>query len=333
MQHDQSHFSLRAGQLSDIPGVVALANACSQEFTGIDEVSLGDYEQEWRDPAMNTDTNTRVAIAPDGALVGCVEVWGFPPYVGYWVWGRVLPSWRDRGVGTALMDWAEARVGQDLGRAPEEAQVAIDTGVFSGEQPAIDLMNDRGYSAYRYSLTMERSLSDLPPAPALPDGIVLRGMRPGEERLVYRAVDESFQDHRGHVPSDEETNFPSWLHHATARPGYDPELWLLATEGDEIAGIAMCYPSRAGDEQHGWVGTLGVRRAWRKRGVGRALLLGAFERLRERGCTRVGLGVDAHSLTGATRLYEGVGMRAVQQFIGFQKVLRPGADLRRSALD
>ena len=76
-----------------------------------------------------------------------------------------------------------------------------------------------------------------------------------------------------------------------------------------------------------------MRRAWRKRGVGRALLLHAFERLRERGCTRVGLGVDAHSLTGATRLYEGVGMRAVQQFIGFQKVLRPGADLRRSELE
>lgn len=145
--------------------------------------------------------------------------------------------------------------------------MAIDTGVFSGEQPAIDLMSDRGYSAYRYSLTMERSLSDLPPAPALPDRIVLRGMRPGEERLVYRAVDESFKITAGTCPSDGETNFPSWLHHATAR-GYDPGLWLLATEGDEITGIAMCYPSRAGDEQHGWVGTLGVRRAWRKRELG-----------------------------------------------------------------
>ena len=77
----------------------------------------------------------------------------------------------------------------------------------------------------------------------------------------------------------------------------------------------------------GWVGTLGVRRPWRKQGLGLALLHESFAAFHRLGPTRVGLGVDASSLTGATRLYERAGMSPIRQFDMYQKILRPGKDI------
>jgi ribosomal protein S18 acetylase RimI-like enzyme len=83
----------------------------------------------------------------------------------------------------------------------------------------------------------------------------------------------------------------------------------------------------------GWVDTLGVRRPWRRQGLAEALLYHSFAELRRRGLTRVGLGVDAHSLTGATRLYEKVGMRAIRDFTLFEKELRPGVNLATQTIE
>ena len=83
----------------------------------------------------------------------------------------------------------------------------------------------------------------------------------------------------------------------------------------------------------GWVDTLGVRRPWRRQGLAEALLYHSFRELRRRGRTSVGLGVDASSLTGATRLYEKAGMRAIRKFTRYEKELRPGTDLKTQMID
>jgi mycothiol synthase len=106
------------------------------------------------------------------------------------------------------------------------------------------------------------------------------------------------------------------------REGFDPGLWFLAMDGDEIAGGSLCqdYP----DE--GWVEQLGVRRAWRRNGVGLALLRHTFREFYRRDRRRVGLGVDSQSPTGATRLYRRAGMHVARQLDSYQKELRPGED-------
>jgi ribosomal protein S18 acetylase RimI-like enzyme len=100
-------------------------------------------------------------------------------------------------------------------------------------------------------------------------------------------------------------------------------------DGPEIAGVSLCYPRIDEDPEMGWVGTLGVRRPWRRRGLALALLQHSFNILAKRGVRKAGLGVDAHSLTGATRLYEKAGMRSDPrwQFSQYEKELRPGKDL------
>jgi ribosomal protein S18 acetylase RimI-like enzyme len=87
----------------------------------------------------------------------------------------------------------------------------------------------------------------------------------------------------------------------------------VAWAGDEVAGYSLNYPQRAGDPGYGSVGTLGVRRPWRRNGLGEALLRRSFAALHARGQRKVRLSVDAENPTGATRLYERVGMRVLRQ--------------------
>ena len=116
--------------------------------------------------------------------------------------------------------------------------------------------------------------------------------------------------------------YEQWSERFT-RADFDPSLWFLAMDGEQIAGVVLC----AHHPDAGWVNTVGVRRPWRKRGLAMALLLHAFGEMYRRGERKISLGVDAQSLTGATRLYERAGMHPALEAAVYQKELRPGEDL------
>ncbi|HEY2979672.1 MAG TPA: GNAT family N-acetyltransferase, partial [Anaerolineales bacterium] len=135
--------------------------------------------------------------------------------------------------------------------------------------------------------------------------------------------EEAFRDHWGHTPG----TFERWQHWLTGRPDFDPTLWLIAYDtssagGDQIAGYSLCK-YRMGI---GWVGTLGVRRSWRKQGLGLALLYASFGELYRRGKPVIGLGVDAANPTGATRLYQKVGMQVAKEYVFYEKEFRSGRE-------
>jgi ribosomal protein S18 acetylase RimI-like enzyme len=75
------------------------------------------------------------------------------------------------------------------------------------------------------------------------------------------------------------------------------------------------------------VNALGVRRPWRKHGLGLALLTHSFGEFFRRGEQIVGLGVDAENQTGATRLYQRAGMQVASEYVVYLKELRPGRDI------
>ena len=114
--------------------------------------------------------------------------------------------------------------------------------------------------------------------------------------------------------------YEEWRHWSFGG-AFDADLWFLAEDGSELAGILIARPERGGDDTLGWISVLGVRRPWRRRGLGRALLLHAFGELRRRGKLRAGLGVDGASPTGAVRLYENAGMRVVRRNDHWEKDL------------
>jgi GNAT superfamily N-acetyltransferase len=129
----------------------------------------------------------------------------------------------------------------------------------------------------------------------------------------HAALEESFAEHWEHEPE----SFEEWWARQQRRANFDPSLWFVIRAGDEIAGVARCEAR----PPEGWVGALGVRPAWRGRGYGRALLLHSFREFRRRGFTRAALGVDAANETGATQLYESVGMHAWAEYVVWERVL------------
>lgn len=167
----------------------------------------------------------------------------------------------------------------------------------------------RGYRFFRASLTMEIDLPDAPATTALPAGLQLRAYRTEDADAVRATLNEAFADDwNWHEIS--EPNFNAFFLEAR---GADPSLWQIAWDGDEIAGAAIVIPERNGEQDLGWIGTLGVRAPWRRKGLGEALLRASFAALYDRGLRRVGLGVDAENPTGALRLYERVGMRPIRR--------------------
>ncbi|MGD2077880.1 MAG: GNAT family N-acetyltransferase [Chloroflexota bacterium] len=325
----RQRFTFRPAMMEDLEEAVDLFNLCSMHKIGKPGVTFSEVRAEWLLPDFDLETSTRVACAPDGRLIGYIEVWdGEALPVDIWVWGRVHPDYEGLGIGTALMDWAEERARQAVAKVPDELQVIMRSGSIAGYEPAETLLEDRGMTLIRSFYTMVLELDQEPPRAKWPLGITVRPTKGLDEaRKVFRAVDDAFRDHWGYVEQPFEQEFERWFHFMKNDEHFDPNLWFLAMDGDEIAGVSLCTRQSREDKNMGWIRVLGVRRPWRRQGLGLALLHHSFSEFQRLGKARVGLGVDASSLTGATRLYEKAGMKPVRQFDSYRLVLRAGRDI------
>lgn len=325
-----SGFTTRGATLDDLKPALELFNRWSrsviQEDELTDEVAL---HTEWVSPGFNPAEDTRLVFAPNGEMVGYIEVWttGKPP-IHPWIWARVDPRYEGLGIGTYLLTWGERRAEKALDEVPVDLRVAPQVGTYREATKAKKLFEDIGYHRTRSSYTMRIKLEAVPPAPEWPAGITLRIFSPETDlEAVYRAADESFSDHYGYVDTPFEEGLQRFKHFMTGYAGFDPTLWFMAMDGEEVAGVCLCRNHGYDNPDIGFINTLGVRRPWRKRGIGLALLRHSFGEFYRRGKRGAGLGVDAENLTGALRLYENAGMFVHRAFDRFEKELRPGREI------
>lgn len=302
-------MNLRPPTLDDVPVIAGFLNRMSQAREGMDSSSEEEVRLWLTSPTNDPQKNVRLAFDARG-LVGYADVdpRGSAP-IRWWSEIEVDPTADVTSVGAALVPWAEQR-------AREEQPAVLAPYVSSANATVKRLLEERDFRLIRHSYRMEIDLDDRRDEPEWPDGIELHTMRAGEERRVWEAQEEIFEDSWAHTP----TPYEEWLHWMRNKPSFDPTLWFLALDGDELAAICLCRPHPR-EADLGWVDILGTRRRWRRQGLGRALLLHSFGVFRERGFPRVGLGVDATSLTGANRLYERAGMRVVRQWDFYEKQL------------
>ncbi|UCG23764.1 MAG: GNAT family N-acetyltransferase [Chloroflexota bacterium] len=331
----EEQFLFRPATMADLEPAVKLFEICSKHMIGRPEATLSDVRAEWLLPDFDLETSTRVVLTPEGRLVGYAEVWDIDETpVNIWVWGRVHPDYEGQGIGSTLMDWARSRARQALNRVPDDVRVVMRSGTYSTYKPGHQLLKDHGMTPIRHFFTMAIELAERPPGPTWPAGITVRPMKgPEEARDVVWAVDNAFRDHWGYVEQPFEKELEHWLHFMKHEEHFDPDLWYLAMDGDEIAGVSLCMPQSREDKDMGWVRVLGVRRPWRRKGLGLALLHYSFGEFYKSGKARVGLGVDASSLTGATRLYERAGMHPIRQWDTYELELRPGRDITLQELN
>jgi mycothiol synthase len=217
--------------------------------------------------------------------------------------GVVHPRWKDTGLGTQLLERSEAG-------ARARGAVRMHQFAFGADTAAAALMTSHGYRDVRHFFEMAIEQTEPPP----PVEITVETMREEDARAFHAALDEAFQDHWEHHG----TPFEEWWARHKSNPNLDLSVWFLIRDGDEIAAVSRNEGNRNGG---GYIGAIGVRRPWRGKGYAKALLLHSFRAFYERGMPRVTLGVDAENPTGATHLYERVGMHVEQENVVFEKSL------------
>lgn len=308
-------YTLRHTTTADLAAAQTLLDAVENDNTGEPRGSEIQVATRFRDPRMELARNTWVVVAPDGPLAG----------FGFVFWSRsaqgesepfVHPDHRGRGVGDALLDAIEARATELAAEAPQTARPRLHVWCAETKVRRRRSLLERGYRAVRESYLMRIDLFDegFEETP-LPAGIEVRPFVLGrDEPAVYAADEEAFADHFLYDPS----TFEEWRIHSVELPDFDPSLWLVAWDGNEVAGEALLLAL----ETEAYVDSLSVRRRWRGRGLGLALLTRAFGLAQLRGRRTVRLGVDAQNPTGALAVYLKAGMRVERREEVYAKDLR-----------
>jgi len=289
-------LEFRQARDEDAAAVAELCNAFERAFSDDPELnSEEDILRWWRQEC-------EVALVSDGdEHVGLAYV---RRRGGRWDGdGYVHPAAFGCGVGSAIVEWIEERA-----RAHGSAETRI--AALAQDERAACLLRARGFDPVRTFFRMMIELDDQPPPPAWPEGYEVDTLRPGEERELYEVLEDAFQDHWDHNAR----TYEEWL--VTRKIPHD--LCFLVRLGDDIAAGALCTIDDFG---LGWVDILGTRREHRRKGLGEALLGQSFHTLYDHGAPKIALGVDAESPTGATRLYERVGMHVTSRIDLWAKTL------------
>ena len=233
------------------------------------------------------------------------------------------PDFRRQGLGRRLLTWSEARAREsvaDGSGGPQGLLHFLGGGVRQTDVAGVAFATSAGYAPVRYGFVMRRPL-DLPiPEVPPPPGLEIRPVRPEDHRAIWTADTEAFLDH-WEAAVRHEADFVQTFGH----PDVDTSLWQVAWDGDEVAGSVMSGIYREENAQLGldvgWLDHVSVRRPWRGRGLGGALIVRSLAILRERGMAMAALGVDAENPTGALGLYERYGFRPHQTWVTYRKPL------------
>lgn len=312
---------LRPAQWGDLEAVTQLIyDVCAADGDTIVAVTAEELKHEWQNPGFVLERDAFLVETEHGRVVGFEEFNDDHAHAILNTDGYVHPEFKGCGIGTALLHRIEKRALEEMALAEPDVRVSLRSGIDNRDPGSHELHRNEGYQPLRYHWRMEIVLDGSPTEPNLPAGIEFRPFVQGEHDVkVWQAQNESFRDHWG----SHEVTLDDWKRNRFDDPEFDPTLWVVAWDGDEVAGFSI-NRYRMGI---GWIRTLGVRRAWRKRGLGEALLLRSFGEFYRRGMKTIGLGVDAQNPTGATRLYQKAGMYAASEFVTYEKELRPGRDV------
>jgi mycothiol synthase len=321
----------------DIPGLClrrfrgeadyeVMASIIQQSFDadGIDFLYTADDAKRFYEHPHNFDPYEDTMYVQVGSeTVGYLDVVWREESAGTLIYrhgGYLVPSWRRKGIGTAMLRWMEDRLRQIAATHTKDAPRVFRTWSDSRETGKLALLQAHGYKPVRYFFEMVRKMeAPLPHAP-LPAGLELRPAKPEHYHRVWEALDEAFRDHWGHTPSAE-AEYERWIRDRR----FQPELWTIAWDGDQIAGTILNYIDEEENQVHnrkrGFTEDICVRRPWRRKGLARAMLVRSILRLKELGMTEAGLGVDTDNPNGALRLYTSVGFEPVRKSMVLEKPL------------
>ncbi len=304
-----TEYTVRAPVVEDMQAVLDFMAACDMADNGeVAHHTPEDVQEWWR------REESWLILTAAGQLAAYASLYdSHRQHTRFHSDALVHPDFRGRGLEAAMLDLIEQRAREAATAAPTAAQITLTAGTQSKDQARRDLLEGNGFAVVRMFWRMRIDMTEPPPAPEWPAGIVMRTYQPDtDDHATYEAVEEAFEDHWDHTREP----FEDWIE-STQKTTFDPTLWFLAMEGDQVAGTTLC--SR--EPNKGIINKVAVRRPWRKRGLAMALVRHALGEFWRRGMRRVELGVDAASPTNAHILYQRAGMHPAIEWVVYEKVL------------
>jgi len=295
-------FTSRPLAPGDLGAVTELIAACELHDDGIVEIDEREIAGDWARPSFDLASRS-VGVFFADRLVAAASV-----FLGR-AQGDVHPDLRGHGLGGALLRWTWEVARSD--GSERVGQVVSDN-----RRDARELFLAHGYEVAHHSWILRIDLDGTVETPPLPRGLAIRDLVVGtDDREVFDVIETAFAEWSNMEPE----TYEDW--HATTLGRPDIEPWQVVLVEDiergRIVGAAYTIDYPSGDE--GWIEQLAVEKAYRGRGLGRALLHESFRRYRELGRARCGLSTD--SRTGALGLYEHVGMRVDRTYTRYAKLL------------
>jgi ribosomal protein S18 acetylase RimI-like enzyme len=307
---------------ADLAEIMRIENLEAEADTIPERRNLEDLVAEYGHPSEAFDPARDVTLAEvDGRVVAVGSRETIDTTDGFRehrVHGAVDPAWRRRGIGRAMLLENERRQ-RDVAAAEHGASRRLFGSWTAATQAGNNaLLASAGYEPARWFFDMvRRNLDDVADVP-MPGGLEVRPITPELARAVWAADIEAFADHWGGFDHSEE-HLQRWL----ASPHTDLSMWVVAFDGEEIAGGVLntidAAENAALGQQRGWLSSVFTRRPWRRRGLATALIARSLVLHRERGMDQAALGVDGDNPSGAFGLYEGLGFEVAERFTAWRK--------------
>jgi mycothiol synthase len=317
---------------SDYPKILGIVHGCAAR-DGLERAEqLEDIVNNYTH-LVNSDPSTDMLfVEVNEVVIGYSRIWWALEGSGQWVGfqlGYVLPEWRHKGIGSELLRFNETRLAQiarqhkESGQLPDDAPCVLDNFVSDTEIDRTALLEKHGYQPVRYAFDMVRpNLKDIPDLPLL-DGVEVREVTLAHMRVIWEASNEAFRDHWGYIPDPWE-NYEQMM----SDPDFDPSLWRVAWQDDQVAGMVLNFINKDENEKfgrkRGYTENICVRRPWRRQGLAKALIARSLSAIKERGMTEAALGVDSENTSGALNLYKSMGYQVLKKSTSYRKPLIVG---------
>jgi ribosomal protein S18 acetylase RimI-like enzyme len=231
----------------------------------------------------------------------------------------LLPQGRALGFWPAIVARNDERLRQIAATQPGIAERYYQGWATSKQAEWIAALNSQGYREVRHFNNMLHSLQDIREHP-LPAGFEVRPVRPEHMRPIWEAqrqVQAELFEYFAEMWADE--RYEAWA----SDPSHSPQLWQVAWEGDQVAGMILnridAAENQALNRQRGYTEHIFIGKPWRKRGLAKALLSHSLHLLEAQGMREVELGVDAENASGAYAFYKDMGYQTYSVDIWLRK--------------
>jgi len=189
---------------------------------------------------------------------------------------EVSPSYQRQGIGAALYD-------QVIAALQSFHPLILRADAFTNLPQGFSFLQRRGfYEAFRET-PVHLDIRAFDPSPytnleakLLAKGIVIKTLRemesdPNRDRKTYDLYWEAAQDVPQEEPRIEKQDFDEWVKWGLNHPTVLHDAYFIAVRGDEYVGLRELRKDPDSDVLLG--GLLGVRRAYRRQGIGLAMQL------------------------------------------------------------